>query len=54
MDTLSNVYSREGGNNLYSARLILRTTSSQDRTGVSVENAHIIQFQKKKKKKSYY
>ena len=39
MDTLSNVYSREGGNLLSSARLIPRTTSSQDKPGVSVENA---------------
>lgn len=39
MDTLSNVYSREGGSLLSSARLIPRTTSSQDKPGVSVENA---------------
>lgn len=39
MDTLSNVYSREGGSLLSSARLIPRTTSIQDKPGVSVENA---------------
>lgn len=39
MDTLSNVYSREGGNLLSSARLIPCTISCQNKTGVSVENA---------------
>ena len=35
MDTLSNVYSREGGSLLSSARLTPRTISSQDKTRVS-------------------
>ena len=39
MDTLSNVYSREGGNLLSSVRLIPCTTSNQDKIGVPVENA---------------
>ena len=39
MDTLSNVYSREGGSLLSSARLIPCTISCQNKTGVSVENA---------------
>ena len=38
MDTLFNVYSREGGSLLSNARLIPRMTSSQDKPGVSVEN----------------
>lgn len=39
MDTLSNVYSREGGNILSSARLAPRTLSNHHEVGVSVENA---------------
>lgn len=39
MDTLSNVYSREGGNLPSCARLAPRTFSCQSKTGVSVENA---------------
>lgn len=39
MDTLSNVYIREGGNLLSGARLTPRTFSCQSKTGVSVENA---------------
>lgn len=38
MDTLSNVYSREGGSLLSSAWLTPRTFSCQSKTGVSVEN----------------
>lgn len=38
MDTLSNVYIREGGNLLSGARLTPRTFSCQSKTGVSVEN----------------
>ena len=39
MDTLSNVYIREGGNLLSGARLTPRTFPSQFKNGVSVENA---------------
>lgn len=39
MDTLSNVYIREGGNLLSGARLTPRTFPSQYKNGVSVENA---------------
>ena len=39
MDTLSNVYSREGGNLPSCARLAPLTFSCQSKTGVSVENA---------------
>lgn len=39
MDTLSNVYSREGGNLPSCARLAPRTFSCQSKTGVSVKNA---------------
>lgn len=39
MDTLSNVYSREGGSLLSNARLIPRTFPSQFKNGVSVKNA---------------
>ncbi len=39
MDTLTNVYSREGDSFLSSARLTTRTIARQNKMGVSVENA---------------